>query len=293
MPLSVRIDTSFVVPVIKYLSNPNKELLLAITKHEAAKKTHSHAVRFGNTKKNISTFWTEILKNLSKKQNLIEIAKQSLTYLYNELDLFNELSKDLWDYFPEGTDLSTNLYAILGYDIGIVSEGNALINLGHPDFEKDPREILLMAMHELHHVVYTAYNPIFDLNRINTTHQLVDVIKYSAHMEGLAVYCTLEKRQSLNALTNRDYKLLLDERARSKRVSSFFDTLTKFEIRGSNPLQEKDWHILDRMSGRDRLWYIAGAHMAQLIDKKFGREVLNETIRLGPDDFFKTYHETF
>jgi hypothetical protein len=213
--------------------------------------------------------------------------------MYNELDLFNELLKDLWDYFPEGTDLSTNLYAILGYDIGIVSEGNALVNLGHPDFENDSREILLMAMHELHHVVYTAYNPIFDMTRMSTTSQLVNMIKYCAHMEGLAVYSTLEKRKSMNAMSNRDYKLLLDDRAKSKRVSAYFDILTKFEIRGSNPLQEKDWKVLERMTGRDRLWYVAGAHMAQMIDKKFGREALNESIRLGPEDFFMKYHETF
>ncbi|MBN2230911.1 MAG: hypothetical protein JW779_15095 [Candidatus Thorarchaeota archaeon] len=293
MPLSVRIDTSFIVPLLKYLSKPNDELLLEITKHDAARLTHAHAVRFGNTKKNIMQFWKEILQSQSKNENLTEYIKESLTYIYNNQDAFNEQFKDLWQYFPEGTSLRTNLYTILGYDIGIVSEGNALINLGHQDFHKNPDEILFIALHELHHVVYTAFNQIFDISQIHTTKELVDMIKYCTHMEGLAVYFTLEIRRSTNGLNSRDYQLFLNESARTKRVSTFFDILTELEVRASRSLHDKDWEILDRMAGKDRLWYVTGAHMAELIEKNLGRKALIDTIRLGPDDFFKTYHEAF
>jgi hypothetical protein len=293
MSLSVRIDTSFIVPLLQYLSKPSKELLTEITKHKAAKTTHAHAFRTRNTKKSISSFWKQILKQLSKNEKLIDYVKDSLTYIHNETDTFNELLKDLWNHFPEGTNLRSVLYAILGYDIGIVSDGYALINLGHPDFQQDPQEILFMSMHELHHVVYTAYNPIFDLSEIHRTNQLCDVIKYCTHMEGLAVYSTLNQRKSAKALNNRDYRLFLDNQARKKRVSEYFDILTEMEIRDDSPLHEDDWKVLDRMSGRDRLWYITGAHMAEVIDTKLGSKTLIETIRLGPDDFFKSYHESF
>jgi hypothetical protein len=293
MSLSVKIDTSFVVPLIQYLSKPSKESLIEITKHEAAKLTHKHALRTRNTTKSISVFWKNILKQLSKNENLIDYVKDSLTYIHNETDNFNKLLKDLWNHFPEGTNLRSVLYTILGYDIGVVSEGNALINLGHPDFRKNPGEILFMSMHELHHVVYTAYNPIIDLSEIHRTNQLSDVIKYFTHMEGLAVYSILEQRKSANALNNRDYILFLDDRARKKRVSAYFDVLTELEVRDDSPLHEDDWKIIDRLSGRDRLWYISGAHMAEVIEKNLGKETLIETIRLGPDDFFQAYHESF
>lgn len=293
MTLSVKIDTSFIVPLLHYLSKPSKDVLIEITSHDAAIKTHSHALRFRNTTKSIGHFWKGILKQLSEDDTLIDSVKSNLTYIYNETDIFNELLTDLWKYFPDGTYLRSVLYTILGYDIGIVSEGYALINLGHHDFHRDPREILYMAMHELHHVVFTAYNPIFDLSQIHRTDQLFDVVKYCTHMEGLAVYSILEQRKAANALNNRDYKLLLDDRATTKRVSEYFDILTDLEIRADSPLREEDWRILDRMSDRDRLWYVAGAHMAQMIEKNLGRETLIETMRLGPDDFFKTYHESF
>jgi len=293
MTLSVKIDTSFIVPLIKYLSRPSKESLVGIINHEAAIKTHKHALRTRNTEKSISLFWKDILKQLSKDGNLIDYVKDSLTYIHNETYTFNKLLRDLWNHFPEGTNLRSILFAILGYDIGIVSDGYALLNLGHPDFQKDPREILFMSMHELHHVVYTAYNPIFDLSEINRTNQLCDVIKYCTHMEGLAVYSTLKQRKSSNVLSNRDYILFLDDRARKKRVSMYFDILTDLEVRADSPLHEDDWKTIERMSDRDRLWYVTGAHMAEVIDNKLGHETLVETIRLGPDDFFKSYHESF
>jgi hypothetical protein len=293
MSLSVNIDTSFIVPIIQYLSKPSDELLIEITNHDAAIRTHSHALRFRNTTKSVSSFWKEILKQLSKKKDLTESVKDGLNFLYNETDAFNELLTDLWKYFPEGTNLRSVLYVMLGYDIGIVSDGHALINIGHQDFRKDPQEILFMSMHELHHVVYTAYNPIFDLSQVHRTDQLYDVVRYCTHMEGLAVHSTLERRKEAKTFHNRDYMLLLDDKAKSKRVSEYFNILTELEIRADSPLREEDWKILDRMSGRDRLWYVAGAHMAQMIERNMGRETLVETIRLGPDDFFKTYHESF
>ncbi|MFW9844651.1 MAG: DUF5700 domain-containing putative Zn-dependent protease [Candidatus Thorarchaeota archaeon] len=293
MPLSVNIDTSFIVPLLKHLSKPSKESLIEITNHEAAKKTYSHAVRTRNTTKSISSFWKEIMNKLSKSKNLIDYVKQSLTFIHNETNTFDKLLKELWNEFPEGTHLRSVLYANLGYDIGIVSEGCALINIGHKDYHKNPQEILYMSMHELHHVVYTAYNSFFDLTQVNRFDQLCDIVRYCTHMEGLAIYSTLKPRRAANVLNNRDYKLFLDEKARKKRVSEYFDLLTELEIRGDAPLQENDWAILERMTDRNRLWYVAGAHMSQLVEEKLGHETLVDTIRLGPEYFFKIYHESF
>jgi hypothetical protein len=293
MPLSVKIDTSFIVPLLKHLSKPSKASLIEITKHEAGKKTYSHALRTRNTNKSISSFWKSIMSQLAKRKNLIEYVKQSLTFIHNETDTFDKLLKELWKEFPEGTHLRSVLYTNLGYDIGIVSEGCALINIGHEVYHKTPQEILFMSMHELHHVVYTAYNSFFDLTQVHRFDQLSDVVKFCTHMEGLAVYSTLELRRAAHVLNNQDYKLFLNPKARKKRVSDYFDILTKLEVRGDAPLQEEDWNILERMSNRHRLWYVAGAHMAQIIEEKLGHNTLIETIRMGPDYFFKLYHESF
>ncbi|MFX0063157.1 MAG: DUF5700 domain-containing putative Zn-dependent protease [Candidatus Hermodarchaeota archaeon] len=57
------------------------------------------------------------------------------------------------------------------------------------------------------------------------------------------------------------------------------------------PVVETDYELLERFAGGSRLWYIAGAHMAQTIDEKYGRSVLVQTITKGPDNFFEIYEE--
>ena len=53
---------------------------------------------------------------------------------------------------------------------------------------------------------------------------------------------------------------------------------------------ERDLAVMTLMSDKKRLWYIAGAHMAQAIDEHFGRESLVETVREGPRSFFERYN---
>jgi hypothetical protein len=52
--------------------------------------------------------------------------------------------------------------------------------------------------------------------------------------------------------------------------------------------REDDFALIERLSG-ERLWYVAGFHMAKTIDERLGRERLNETIRSGPSSFFEAY----
>jgi len=293
MSLTVKIDTSFVIPLLKYLGNSEKADIYSITDHPAARRTYAHALQFQNTKRGtVQDFWKDLAENLSKDyRNVLSRVKSALTYIYNETPAFDSMIKDLWNYIPNGTKLRCELYAMLGYDIGIVSEGHALINLAHPLFEMDSREILYMSMHELHHVVYTAFNPIYDIKHMNTIENLVDMIRYSTHLEGLAVYAAYDARKKTNALSHQDYQILGDKGKRNSRVNEYFDILTKLEFDKMRSVHDKDWKTIELMSDKKRLWYITGAHMAEIIDEKLGRETLNETIRHGPDEFFKSYHD--
>lgn len=54
-------------------------------------------------------------------------------------------------------------------------------------------------------------------------------------------------------------------------------------------ITKEDFELLKRISGGPRLWYITGAHMAQTIDEKLGRDTLIQTIINGADNFFEIY----
>ncbi|UCH57554.1 MAG: hypothetical protein JSV18_01130 [Candidatus Bathyarchaeota archaeon] len=180
---------------------------------------------------------------------------------------------------------------IVGYDIGIVSEGNAFLSLGHSLFHEHERELLYITMHELHHVGFSHYNPIYSLDELKTTRDLLRIIKHSTHLEGLAVYAPFERRRRENGFTHRDYTVLNDPGERSSVSFEFLRIVKKLENEDERPLTGEDFDVLHRMSDGDRLWYVAGAHMAQAIDRRMGREELNQTIVDGPDAFFEAYRK--
>jgi hypothetical protein len=55
-------------------------------------------------------------------------------------------------------------------------------------------------------------------------------------------------------------------------------------------VEEDDLAIYDQFSGRPfRLWYVAGCHMAQVIEAMQGVDALRELVRRGSPAFFETY----
>ncbi len=288
----MEIDISLLDDLLAYVRGVNSGLLDAIIRHPAAIKTYNHAIRFENTTQTIRSFWESILETKrSQSLETLRAAESSLSHLRQNRDVYEDLFSELEMYLPDGCDLETVLYAIIGYDIGIVSEGSAIVNFAHSCFQKDPREIPFMAMHEIHHVGFTRYNPIFKMEEVKTIADLLEVIRYATHLEGLAVHAPLERRIESGVLGNTDYRVLLDTSLREQRVAEYSATVKNLEQEGQRPLVSNDMEVLEDMSGRNRrLWYIAGAHMAMRIDEKLGRRALVQTIVDGPDAFFELYN---
>jgi hypothetical protein len=148
-----------------------------------------------------------------------------------------------------------------------------------------------MSMHEIHHVGYTHYNPIFSLSDLKTTRDLSSAIRYSAHLEGMAVYAPLHRRIKNESLSHPDYRVLLNPVDCASRRNEFISILSDVDAGPARPLGGSDLDVLELMSGRDkRLWYITGADMARSIDETLGRDVLAQTVIDGPNGFFDTYN---
>jgi hypothetical protein len=290
MVFNVTIDFSFIEESLSILSNQNDAKILPITKHNAAKGIYNHALRFQNTEKDLNGFWRDKIqlesnKGEEQRKNILS----SIDYIKNYIADFKESFVELEEYFPSNINLSTTLFCIFGYDIGVVSNGNAFLNVGHPIFHDNKRELLYFAMHELHHVAYTNYNPIYSLNELKNTTDLTRIIRYSTHLEGLAVYSSLKRRKRENGYSHSDYITLNDPNITSQLVSKFFKILDKYEKELDRELVDEDWRVLELMSDIDRLWYIVGAWMAYTIDRNLGRHKLNSTIIEGPNVFFDIY----
>ncbi|MEE8355408.1 MAG: DUF5700 domain-containing putative Zn-dependent protease [Candidatus Bathyarchaeia archaeon] len=288
--IEVEIDATFVEYALDYLWSRSEAGLATIFDHEAAKGVHSHAERFDNTDDTLEGFWRKTLAHESKhKADHLKRIRSNLEFIKSNELSFQRAFNEVAAYLPADMRLRAKLYLIIGYDIGIVSGGNAYLNVGHPHFGDDRRELLYFSMHEVHHVGYTKHHPIHSLEGLRTSSDLIRAIEYSTHLEGLAVYSSYERRMIEEGVGHVDYWILNDPRERERVTGEFFGVLEGLEEGPDRPLEEADFEVLEQMSGGNRLWYVAGAHMAQEIDRGLGREALIQTVVDGPDSFFEAY----
>ena len=288
--IEVEIDATFVEYALDHLRNRSEARLGEIFDHEAARGVHSHAERFGNTDDTLEGFWRKTLAHESKhKADHLKRIRSNLDFIKSNELIFLRAFDETATYLPADLRIRAKLYLIIGYDIGIVSEGDAYLNVGHSHFDDDRRELLYFSMHEIHHVGYTRHHPIYSLDSIRTSGDLIRAIKYSTHLEGLAVYSSYERRTIEEGLGHVDYWILNDVRERKRVVGEFFGVLGGLEEGPDRLLEESDYKDLEQMSGGNRLWYVSGAHMAQEIDEGLGREALTQTVVDGPDSFFEAY----
>ena len=282
---SVEVDLSFIEQALGYLSSPSSTRLDKILRHPAAKGVHSHAVRFCNTEKGLAGFWEERLEGVTP--DAVDMARANVGYMEENTVDFREAFDELMGYVPQDLELRCRLYAVVGYDIGIVSDGDAYLNLAHSVYQ-DQRELVYFAMHELHHVAYTHYQPIYSFSDLKTTMDLRRVVMYSTHLEGLAVHAAYEKRRREDGLNHVDYRIYGDPGKRSRVIEEYFNIWDDLRSRPERSFREDDFDIIERLSG-ERLWYVAGLHMALTVDERLGRERLTETIKSGPSSFFDAY----
>jgi hypothetical protein len=258
--------------------------------HPAAMKVHAHAVRFGNTDEPIEVFWRNIADQFFNPEirNRIHSA---LEFLGENKGLLASSINEVAEYLPKDLQLECKLYTMVGYDIGIVSEGSALLNIAHPFFEENPCELIFMSMHEVHHVGYVHYNPTFSFSELERLSDLRDAVRYSTHLEGLAVYAPLRKRVEAGCIVHEDYSALMDEEIAEQRKIQYFDLVTELERISDRAITDDDFRIFEPMSAKGkRLWYVTGAYMAKMIDERLGRTELIDTIRKGPNSFFDLYN---
>ncbi len=285
--LSVDLDLSFIEPALEYVSSPSRTMLDTIVAHPAAKGVHSHALRNGNTEKRLADFWEERLAKITP--DTVNRARSSLDYIEENPGEFGEAFNELTKYIPPDLDIECKLYGELGYDIGIASDGDAYLNLGHSQFV-DKRELIYFAMHELHHVAYLHYQPMFFLSGLETLEDLKHVVMYCTHVEGLAVFAPYDKRKREEKFNHTDYRLYNEPDKLRWILDDYHAIWDKLNNQAARRVTEEDFGIIERLSG-ERLWYVTGLHMAKTIDERLGRDALTRTMEDGPESFFRLYDE--
>jgi hypothetical protein len=268
-------------------SNDNLKRLISRPGNKLAYAHHiwsSFAPEVANEK-----FWSSQLSKIAWSPELKQNTNAIKTYLQNQ-----ETTKWLTEvlrYLPKRHIFNTIVYLNLGYD-NIVFGENIALNLNSRQFSLDKRESVYYLIHELAHAGYVRYHPLPELWNIRTKGELLKVVKFLTHLEGMGVISALRMRIRENGLRDNDYRILLNDVERARRVNHYFRLISELERNSDKEVDEPDSRLVDEMSGKEtRLWYITGCHMAQEIEKHLGLETLRNLVRQGSEEFFDTYLE--
>lgn len=289
-PQNILFDRSTADACIDYLKNRTDMNLKLLTSTVGGRLAYNHHIWSSmSSKPTIKQFWKQTLAQIAWSRHLDDSINSLIEYLSSRRQ--SEWLGPVLEYLPERHVFRTTVSFIVGYDNIVYGEDVAL-NLNSRQFPVDSREAIYYLIHEMAHAGYFRYRRMPDLAGMRTVGDLLDVVKLLTHLEGMGVISPMKLRFGESGLLDNDYKILLDEMERNKRIHDYFEIFSRLEKSGSRELHNEDLQIMDQMSGRPtRLWYITGCHMAQRILEIRGVETLRQLVKIGPQEFFETYRD--
>ena len=251
-----------------------------------AKMTYAHELWASPSSATpIEEFWSGELESIEWDSRTIESIERVIAYLKAHRRQWLEATLR---YLPRGHLFDTTIYLIGGYDSIVYGEDVAL-NLTFRKYLDDPREAVYYLIHELSHAGYFRYRKMPDLRRINTSHDLLKIVRLLTHLEGMGVASPLRERLKEGALADDDYRVLLNKSKRRARVREYFELISRLENAPNRLVRPGDPELGDFSSKPGRLWYVAGGHMALTIEEGCGLGKLQNIVKSGPKRFFETY----
>lgn len=287
----ITFDDSGLEASLNYLRNRSAENLKRLVSAPGNKLAYAHYLWSSPISElTIEEFWSAELSKISWSTELEHDVKAVRTHLLNQAE--TKWLAEVLRFLPRGHFFNTTVYLNVGYD-NIVFGDDVALNLNSRQFNLDKRESVYYLIHELAHAGYVRYHPLPELRNVKTNRELLKVVKFLTHLEGMGVISALKLRILEGSLLDNDYKTLLNDAERARRVGHYFRLISKLENNLDKEVNESRLQILEKMSGKEtRLWYITGCHMAQEIEKRRGIETLRNLVKQGSEEFFDTYLES-
>lgn len=273
------IDTSFARSALQYAKSPAEALKDDLLKSPGLRAIIRHRASSGTP-------------NISAEEafNSLKFPKDNFSAISNLIDKVENQSElcSLWKesagLLPGDFQFKGKIFFILGYDIGVASPPDILINLAHPKILKNPSEIEPYIIHETHHIGFFQYQSPPSIDHIDQKESLLHLIKWATQSEGLAVHAAYPYRKTHNLLNQDGDYLIYSDEAERKRVISEYRRLYTSVLNAKSPVPNFG-EVLEKMSSDQRLWYRLGAWVSASIERKSGKRKLTETLS-KPDVFW-------
>lgn len=213
----------------------------------------------------------------------------------NEDQWCDQIEQYLERIAPHANTSDLVLYLGIGYNMGIGVSGGAYINLNEPLFQRMPRQLLYIAIHETSHVLYEWEHDSRD--RLGptplTSNNQQDVWNTVFHTEAYATYAPLELRRSDGNMGGcdhpvcEDYRLLRDDSQMQTLVQeydSFRETLRRESV--------SEESLFSHLFGGSRIPYRVGCAMIEEIERCEGLDGVRAAFQTDPNEFPERYDWT-
>jgi hypothetical protein len=187
-------------------------------------------------------------------------------------------------FLPEGTDTGVPVYLTAFIPPRAMVTGGIVINVDAAYWNGNAGNILNTLTHEIWHVGYSRLRN----ERTETplsNGQLYGMLDQLQN-EGTATYVGYRARARFPAPDEKDFDALDSPEAVTRALDEVNALLALVGTISEERLGKRSW----RVGVEERAYYIAGAHMAAIIDGESGREALLATVRGGPVSFVDNYN---
>lgn len=274
------LDTSFVKYVLNTLQKNAHSSSETVLQHPALQAIVRHQKMSGAFQATVRKIW----KCISRKNIYHARVKRVLSYIQKQGQHICQLWNESAAYLPSSFRFTGRIYFVVGYDIGVASPPDILINIAHPRFLREPREIGAYIIHELHHVGFLRHQKMPYLKGLPKRSTTLQLIRWATQSEGMAVHAAYAYRKRHHLLhLDPDYSIYTDCKRRNAVIRGYKRRLA--DVQSSSQQQvNRLGSILTEMSSKGRLWYQFGAIVAQSLIHKKGTQYLINSI-LNPNLF--------
>ncbi len=212
------------------------------------------------------------------------LLRMAETIIRNKDDFLERAVPHICSYLPDSVDISVPICFTAFVPPRAFAMGGLVFNVSASYWKGNPDNILNSLVHEVFHVGYSqlrsarAETPLAH----KQLYQMLDAL----HNEGLATYVAYTAREEFPAPDEVDFRMLDSPEEVRRQLEEVNEIFREVERRSQEDLQRYSWE----KGVEGRAYYIAGAHMAEVIDSQLGRDPLIGTLSGGPVSFVETYN---
>ncbi|MGB5873179.1 MAG: DUF5700 domain-containing putative Zn-dependent protease [Bacteroidota bacterium] len=225
------------------------------------------------------------LADLTREERLSHpLLRMAETIIRNKDDFLVRAIPHICSYLPDSVDISVPIYFTAFVPPRAFAMGGLVLNVSASYWKGNPDNILNSLVHEVFHVGYSQLRSARSETPLahKQLYQMLDVL----HNEGYATYVAYGARDQFPAPDEVDFRMLDSPEEVRRQLGEVNAIFREVGRRSQESLQRYSWE----KGVEGRAYYIAGAHMAQVIDAQLGRDALVGTLLRGPVSFVETYN---